>query len=132
MGTRFIDLFYSLYKFYTTRVTYNTQQILWTRLKYTHTHKINHVLTNRTKQTTALFGTYPRYTIHSQVVSPVLAAKDRMQSARLPGQTAIARNALRKTSGKHKSCQRFIFYNINRPSFLILPHILNTPLFMFT
>ena len=24
------------------------------------------------------------------------------------------------------------FYNINRPSFLILPHILNTPLFMFT
>ena len=30
MDTRFIDLLYSLYKFYTTRVTYNTQQILWT------------------------------------------------------------------------------------------------------
>ena len=66
MDTRFIDLFYSLYKFYTTRVTYYTQQILWTRLKYTHTRKINHVLTNRAKQTSALFGTYPRYTIHSQ------------------------------------------------------------------
>ena len=66
MDTRFIDLFYSLYKFYTTRVTYNTQQILWTSLKYTHTRKINHILTNRTKQATALFGTYPRYTIHSQ------------------------------------------------------------------
>ena len=66
MYTRFIDLFYSLYKFYTSRVTYNTQQILWTRLKYTHTRKINHVLTNRTKQATALFGTYPRYTIQSQ------------------------------------------------------------------
>ena len=66
MGTRFIDLLYSLYKFYTTRVTYNTQQILWTRLKYTPTRKINHVLTSPTKQATALFGTYPHYTIHSQ------------------------------------------------------------------
>ena len=55
MYTRFIDLFYSLYKFYTTRITYSTQQILWTRLKYTHTRKINHVLTNRTKQASALF-----------------------------------------------------------------------------
>ena len=66
MSTRFIYLLYSLYKCYTTRVTYNTQQILWTRLKYTHTRKIDHVLTNRTKQATALFGTYPRYTFHSQ------------------------------------------------------------------
>ena len=66
MDTRFIDLFYSLYTFYTTSVTYNTQQILWTRLKYTHTRKINHVLTNCTKQARVLFGTYPRYTIHSQ------------------------------------------------------------------
>ena len=66
MYTRFIDLFYSLYKFYTTphHLQHTTDTMDQTKV---HAHTQDQPCPHKSHETGKRnFWTYPRYTIHSQ------------------------------------------------------------------